>query len=524
MKTIIRFFLAALMLLSVFSCQRTEPEYPPQPQSFVTLLQIYRTGLDFTDISREGETFRITWYDGSVTDVDDMDFDDCTSSKPKVLGVDKNNRWMIGGVGTSLEKDSSRPDDLSYPLYTYYTSKSLNICLTNGNILSFDRVEPRRDRLPVIRITSQGPIVSKEDYVTGSISIENPDHMYSDQDGFTATMKIKGRGNSTWGMPKKPYRIKLDSKSEILGMPSSRNWALLAEYADKSLLRNTTAMELSRIAGFSWTPGLRHVEVYLNGSYIGVYTLAEHKEVGKNKVNIDVEAGDIYFELEQQQDNPVCWWTEHGAPVMFSDPEEPSAEQLAQAQRYFYDFETALWAKDFAKVYSMIDLDSFVNYYIVQELTKNIDGNIRKSTFLTLPKGGKLEMYHVWDFDLTLGNCDYYDDGNCGPTGWWIKDRGYWGKDHGWYYRLFMDPDFVKAVQKRWQELYPEFQKIPDFITGQENVMKEAAGRNFERWPILSTYVWPNYKVLGTYDAEVQWLRTFYSQRLQWLDRNIKAL
>lgn len=487
-------------------------------------MRAYRAGLAYTAVSQSGGVSTITWYDQSTTVVSDMVIDDCTDKNPKILGVDKKGRWMIDGVLTVFKRNETIPDEESYPLYAYFTTTGLRIYLTNGNTLLFKWTEPKRDRIPVIHLTSQGPVVSKDDYVSGTIKIVNPDKMYSSQDGFTATMKIKGRGNSTWGMPKKPYRIKLDSKSEMLGMPSSKNWALLAEYADKTLLRNTTGMELSRIAGFSWTPAMRHVEVYLNGEYLGVYTLAEHKEVASHKVNIDIEAGDVYFELEENQDNPVCWWTEHGAPVMFSDPEEPSEELLAEAKKFFYDFETALWAKEFGKVYGMIDVDSFVDYFIVQEITKNIDGNLRKSTFFTWRAGSKLKFCHLWDFDLTLGNCDYYDDGNHGPTGWWIKDHGSWGKNHGWYYRLFMDPDFVAKVKARWNELYPELLKVPAFISEQEFILKDAAAHNFERWPILGVYVWPNYKVLGSYAAECEWLRTFYSQRIDWLNTNINAL
>lgn len=519
-KTILLFICSLIMS----ACGEVEPSYPAQPASYLLLLQQYEAGQGYTFISQAGSSTSIKWYDETVMEISDMDIHDCTEKKISVLGVDRKGWWMIDGVPTGFRKNESQSNEDSYPLYVYFDNSGLHLCLTNGSRLLIHRTEPRRDKLPVIRISSEGPIVSKDDYVIGSISIENPDHMYSDQDGFSASMKIKGRGNSTWGMPKKPYRIKLDSKSEMLGMTSSKNWVLLAEYADKSLLRNTTAMELSRIAGFSWTPAMRHVELYLNGSYQGVYTLAEHKEVAKTKVNIDLDAGDMYFELEQNQDNPVCWWTEHGAPVMFSDPEIPTDSQLQEAKDYFKTFETALWAKDFTTVYDMIDLDSFVNYYIVQELVKNIDGNIRKSTFLTLKKGGKLEMYHLWDFDLTLGNCDYFDSGNNGPTGWWIKDYGYWGKNHGWYYRLFMDKAFVQKVKDRWNELYPEFEKVPDFIDSQEFILKEAAARNFNKWKILGVYVWPNFKVFSTYEAEVEWLRTFYSQRLDWLNKNIQNL
>ena len=112
-----------------------------------------------------------------------------------------------------------------------------------------------------------------------------------------------------------------------------------------------------------------------------------------------------------------------GVPMMFSEPEVPTAEQFDYVRQLFNDFEKALYSDDVAAYEDYVDVDSFINYYIVQELTKNVDGNFRKSTFLTKEQGKKLEMYHLWDFDLTLGNCGYFDwrVGN-GPQNFFIKD------------------------------------------------------------------------------------------------------
>lgn len=381
-------------------------------------------------------------------------------------------------------------------------------------------------RIPVIKVfTTDGQsVVSKEDYKTGTIAISDPDHLCWDITEFKANCRIRGRGNSTWGMPKKPYKIKLDEKARIFNMSNDKEWCVLANYCDKSLLRNITAMEISRRLGFSWTPKMTSVEFYLNGRYEGVYTFCEHKKVSKERVNINVDAGDILFEIEQSLDEPVCWTTQHGAPMMFTDPKNPTAEQTAYAKSFFKGFEDALWAKQFSTVYSQyIDKDSFIDNFIIQELTKNVDGNLRKSTFLTLPKNGKLEMYYVWDFDITLGNCDYYNDGLPTWKGWWIKDQGAIGRNHGWYYRLFMDPDFTAQVKARWIEVYPQLETIPDFIDKQVKILGDAPDRNFKRWNILNTYVWPNAKVTGSYVGEVDWLKENYKNRLEWLDSQIRS-
>ena len=160
----------------------------------------------------------------------------------------------------------------------------------------------------------------------------------------------------------------------------------------------------------------------------------------------------------------------------------------------------------------------FVDYYIVQELTKNIDGNLRKSTFITKERGKKLEMYHLWDFDLTLGNCGYFWSGvGNGPENFWIKlDK--------WYPYLFKDPAFVTKVKNRWNELVPQFRQIPDFIDEQVFCLEQAQKRNFEVWDIRESIDWILFPSLGSYEKEVQYLKDFYTARLEWLDREINKL
>lgn len=532
MKKLLSIIPIAIAVLAILSCKQAIPETPAAPDSYKKFLAAYRGNLGYTAIEQKGSATEITFFDETVLKITDMGIDDCRTKEPKVLATDLKGQWMLGGELLGIYKKEGTTLEDAYPLYVYFTSDRLVVKLDNGNSFIIRRVDPplpKVSALPIIRIKTDGNkgIYDKENYVPGKVTIENPDHMYAEQDNVTFEMGIRGRGNSTWGMPKKPYRIKFTEKQEMLGMPASKNWALLADYADKTLLRNYTAMELSRICDFPWTPNMRKVEVYLNGKYIGVYTLAEHKEVAKKKVNIDTDAGDVYFEIEQNQDETVCWWTKHSVPMMFSDPDEPSKELEAEMKKFFDDFETALWNKEFKNVYdNYIDLKTFIDYFIVQELTKNIDGNLRKSTFITKKKGEKLVMYHLWDFDLTMGNCDYFDSGNNGPTGWWIKEWSYIGQYHGWYYRLFMDPEFCKMVKDRWNELYPHFQKVPQFIDENAALLinTEAQARNFKVWSITDMDWWNRSHKVSSYRGEIDYLKDFYNKRLEWLNTNINKL
>lgn len=373
------------------------------------------------------------------------------------------------------------------------------------------------------------PIVSKDTYVSGRIKIYDPENKYWAKSEFISSMQIRGRGNSTWNMfPKKPYKIKLDSKASIFGMNDNKDWALMANYTDKSLLRNTMGMELSRICRMSWTPGVYNVDVYLNDDYIGSYDFTEHKEVAKHRINIDIAAGDCYLEIEAKKDNPVWFDTPMHFPIMFTEPELPSEELKAEIIQYFTDFEkslTASYFKDPDKGYrAYVDVDSFVNHYIIQELAKNIDADLFKSLFLVKRKTGKLEFYHVWDFDLAFGNCNYlnaHKEVSTGPTGWYIRNHTQEGINTGWYYYMFKDPYFVAKVKKRWNEVYPQLVELPEKIIEKSKTMYGSAGRNFTRWGTLDKYVWPNVVWLGDYGQEVDYMLGFYRERVEWMNNEI---
>ena len=388
-----------------------------------------------------------------------------------------------------------------------------------------DKAIPSDFRIPVVHITTEDgkAIDSKEDYVKASFRFEDPSRFYTDQKTVEVTGKIKGRGNTTWGMPKKPYRIKLDEKARLFGFPGDKDWILLANYSDKTLLRNILAMEISRLCGMSWTPRMLSVDVYLNGEYIGVYTFCDHKEVAPDRVNIEVATetdieGGYYLEIEEAMDEPVCFKTVWDTPVMFHEPEKPTEAQQRYVKEWFNGFEHALERVQGEHDYayrSYIDIPSFINYYIIQEITKNPDGNVRKSTYLTKEKGKPLEMYHVWDFDITLGNCDYTDFEK--PEGWQMRYVK-------WYNQLFFDPDFKKAVVDRWNELYSILlTQVPAFLDRQHALLAGAEARNFDRWQILGVKVWPNYYAFPTYGQEYAFLKEFYEARLAWLNNRING-
>lgn len=406
-------------------------------------------------------------------------------------------------------------------------------------------------QVPVIRITTENgaPVVDKKNYIKGTVVIEDPAGMYWDTPRLELKMTkdgIRGRGNTTWDMPKKPYKMKFDSKVSIFGLGEDKEWVILANYADKTLLRNVVAMKLSEIVGMPWTPAMLPVEVYMNGSYLGCYTFSEHKKVSEHRVDLDIVGesdnsgdavtGDYYMEIEQNQDETTCFYTQVcGIPMMFSDPEVPTAAQLQYVKDYFRQAETALRSSNFTDPdtgwQKYIDIETFAKAYLVNELTKNIDGNMRKSSFITKKKNDKFQMYHLWDYDLALGNCNYLDDefgASDGPEGWFIKDYTWaryspLGYHHQWFTILTKDPAFCAKVKELWNTHYDELKNIPGFIDQMATYLKDAQKRNFEKWNILNTHVWPNVVVTGSYQGEIDYLKSFYTSRFNWLDGRINV-
>ena len=505
---------------------------------YLELLKAYDEGKLFKAVQVTEGSNVVVFEDGSKITVPKSAFliNDHTSTPVPVIDVLPGSPWWrIDGLMLGIQVLSSEtPKEQARLIYAYYDNKTLYMHISNREVLIFDSKKlneevdiERLQNIPTVYINTGGKgIYDKENYVDGTITIKDPEKLYSDVEEFSAAMGIRGRGNSTWSFPKKPYKVKLKEKASIFGMGADKEWALLANYSDRTLMRNILAMKLSEICGFAWTPHMYSVHVYLNNEYQGVYTLCEHKKVHKDRVDIDLDAGDVYLEIEQQQDETTCWWTGMGVPMMFSDPEVPSDELLAEIKKWFSDFEASLYSNYLADpdrgYAAYIDVDSFIDYYLVQELAKNTDGNLRKSSFITKKKGGKLEMYHLWDFDLTFGNSGglLHD-----PEGYFIMNfTPGWTIGDNWFNRMFTDPAFVDRVQARLAELMPQFEAIPAFIDRQASILSKAQERNFQVWDINVSVDWVDCPSLGSYEAEVEFLKEFYTKRLKWMSDALNKL
>jgi len=372
--------------------------------------------------------------------------------------------------------------------------------------------------LSIISINTDyfAPIVSKDDYVNGifEISYENED------ENLVTRLRIRGRGNSTWSFPKKPYEIKFDNKETVLGMPEDEKWILLANYSDKTMLRNELAFFLSRFSNLDWTPESRFVDLYINYEYLGIYQVVQKVEKSSNRVNI----GDDGYLLEVDQlsrlDPDDVFFETNNYLFKIKDPNLDFGDnQYNIIKNYVELTENTLFGNNFTNPiegYSKhIDVDSFVDWYLINEITKNNDAIFYSSVYMNYAPGGKLKMGPVWDYDISLGNINY--NGNEATDGFWIKNAT-------WYSRLFEDPNFVTKVKSRFNYFYNNRDLFQEHINSNSLRLNQSQERNFHKWPILGTFIWPNNVYFLTYDEEVIYLKEWLDERLEWLNVNLNEL
>lgn len=398
-------------------------------------------------------------------------------------------------------------------------SATLTVSLQNPSFL------PTATSLLVLHITTQdsAPIDSTETYVPGALTVS------SDLAGadvvYSGPMQIKGRGHSTWWMPKRPYRIKLDSKASLLGMPSSRDWNLLANYCDKTLARNALAFELSRRLGLPWTPRDAFVEVFLNGRYDGAYQLTEKIKVATSRVNItsmtetdiagDALTGGYLMEIDERLDGAFWFRTNQNVPIVIQEPDPAQPEQYDYIKNYVLQAEDALFSPGFADPAlgwpAYFDPDTLVNWYLVNELTASQDSAFYSSCWLYKDRlNPLLSMGPVWDFDISMGNVNYSD--SVDPTLWWTRGGV-------WLARFFQDENFAARVAARWNQVKgAQIDTMLAYVDQTAAGLEAAQQNNYQRWPTLGIRVWPNSQAAGSYAGEVEFMKSWLAQRIAWMD------
>ncbi|MBK9696120.1 MAG: CotH kinase family protein [Propionibacteriaceae bacterium] len=346
--------------------------------------------------------------------------------------------------------------------------------------------------------------------------------------------------------------MKIDKKTNLCGMGSSKKWAFVANHYDKSLLRNTVADYIgSKLTNLAWTPESRPVDLWVNGSYRGSYILIERVAPDTDVPRIPYKALDSNVGVSGA-DTPgyiMEWDFRKGADknvtvgsrgyVGLKDPENDydkagvntglgiNQAQVDYINGYLDDCDAKLFGSNFkdddAGWKSCIDLPSAVDYYIGMELMKPVDGNMWASVYMWKPKGGKLQMGPLWDFDLAAGSANRAG-GTVNSTGWYLRNVVSTTAKQStktWFNRLNEDSDFTNAVKDRWKVVSEDALKSSDtFLGTQSGLISSSASENFKKWSVtekLSTVQ----VVKGGWGKEVTYLRDWLKARIAWMNSKL---
>ncbi|MDP2424464.1 MAG: CotH kinase family protein [Bacteroidales bacterium] len=416
--------------------------------------------------------------------------------------------------------------------------------------------------LPLVFVNTYGQDIPDDPKIPAGFKIidngqGNTNHP-TNQPAYEGHIGIEIRGSSSQMFPKKSYGFETwdaagnDINTSLLGMPAESDWILNANFSDKTMLRNALAYQLWQDMGY-YATRYRYVELFMNNRYKGVYILSEKIKRDKNRVNIakittsdnlgDKLTGGYIFKIDKQTGSGGEGWNSNFPPLVnpngqfiYYQYEYPKSTDITTAQKdylkaYVDSFEVALKSPGFAdpqagwRKYAIEQ--TFFDYFIANEFSKNVDG-YRLSTFVHKERnslGGKLRMGPVWDYDLAWHNANYCSGDAF--TGWAYQfpcTGDYWQVPF-WWQKLLQDPVFVSNLKCRWSFLRTNILSNTSINVYIDSITTQLNGpqqRNFEIWPILGVYVWPNPSPYPlTYAAEIASLKAWIANRLSWLDANM---
>lgn len=409
--------------------------------------------------------------------------------------------------------------------------------------------------LPLVFIDTNGRQIPDEPKIMASMGViwngdGNMNHTgdpFNHYDGYIA---IETRGSSSQGFPKKSYGFETrdeageDIDFPLLGLPEEEDWIFYGPYSDKSLIRNALTFTLAQSLGH-YASRIRFVELFLNNQYQGIYVLME--KIKRDKVRVDIArlrpeetsgidlTGGYIIKIDKTTGSRGPGWdskyrNSNNQPThyQFEVPahDEIVGEQKNYIKKFVDEFEDAVYYKRFRGAGSYteyIDVGSFIDFMLINELSKNIDG-YRLSTFLHKDKGDKLKAGPIWDFNLAYGNADYYNGWS--PYDFQINAKmpnDGWANPF-WWPALWADTAFVNQMKCRWNDLRKDQWSDSRIVAITDSLVAglgDAVARNFERWPVLGMKVWPNYYVGSTYSDEVSWMKGWLNQRLFHLDSRL---
>tara|TARA_Y100000589_G_scaffold330972_1_gene382447 strand:- start:5444 stop:6988 length:1545 start_codon:yes stop_codon:yes gene_type:complete len=417
----------------------------------------------------------------------------------------------------------------------------------SGIILA--QIDFTSSNIPLIFIETSGQEILDDPRIIANMKVINNtgsrNYLTDSINGYDGRISIEIRGSTSQSFPKKQYGFETQKSDgsnnnvSLLGLPSENDWILSAPYSDKSLIRNILAFKLSETLG-NYASRTKLCELFLNDEYKGVYVLTEKIKRDENRVDIsklkpdeingDDLTGGYIIKIDKNTGNSgPSWNSDSGVVFLFDTPkhDEIVFEQKEYIKNYINAFEQALISEDYADENTgyrkYINENSFIDFFIVNEVSKNVDGYFL-STFLFKDKdskGGKLSIGPVWDYNLSFGNA-YYREGyrtdgfqfQINPSTWW------WN-------RILQDDTFVSNLKNRWCNFRDDLlsdETIISTIDSLTTLLDESQERNFQKWDVLGKNIWPNYYIGESYEDEIENLKNWTIERFEWLDDTLKCI
>lgn len=391
----------------------------------------------------------------------------------------------------------------------------------------------------IVHTTDAQDIVSKESYVNGIISVisNNGTNLFRD------SLEIKGRGNASWNFPKKPYKIKLDKKASLLGMPAvEKTWTLINNYGDKTLMRNLLAFDLSKRLGLPYTPAAKSVDLFLNGEYKGNYQLCDQVEVATGRVELEKMkatdtimpnlSGGYLIEMDAYSyEETTKFNSDYGnIPVTIKYPKDDDivAAQVAYIKSHFNKMENTLYANNYTDTTNgfrkYIDIGTFLRHFLVGEMSGNTD-TYWSTNMYKKRNNDKFYFGPVWDFDIAYEN-DYRTYPINDNPEWIYASTGSSARGvRKMVNRIFSD----STVMQQLKAIYASYRNsgvltednLVQVVNDNATLLEQSQQINFMRWDILNTAVHMNPQVYGSYAGEVDNVRNFVKNRLAWMDKKL---
>lgn len=375
--------------------------------------------------------------------------------------------------------------------------------------------------IPVLYIDTENgaPVVSKTEYLDAAYWL---DPMGADDVEPLGTelaplpMQIRGRGHSSWKGAKKPYKIKLDKKTEMMGMPKNKHWALL-----KPSENTVAGLCMGELMDMAWTPGFRPVEVVLNGDYIGLYFLTETIRIDKNRVDIyeqqdgetnpDLIKGGWLVEVDNYKDECQITIPENSRwnlTLRYHSPEDLSDSQLKWLANEFKAINAAIYSTDKTSTEweRYIDVESMARFFILQEVMDNPDG-FHGSFYLhkDLGDGAKWVAGPIWD--LVCYNRE--------KTDYTFKMKAHYGFTPHWIGEIIQYGSFCTSVGEVWGDVYPgRLSEIFDYIDDTMLPLGEAWKNDAQRWGDDPSQ---------TAQHRADRIKTALRRNMEWFDRHLPA-